>query len=90
MKIIIDANILFAALIRDSTTRRIILESDGQFLFPAFLFEEMEKHIEILHSKSGLSGDEFARLLQLILEKVLVIPTETLDPFREKAFEIIG
>lgn len=44
MKIIIDSNILFSALIKNSTTRKLILEHDGYFLFPSFIIEEMEKH----------------------------------------------
>jgi len=35
MNIVLDANVLFSALIKDSTTRRIILEYDGALLFPA-------------------------------------------------------
>ena len=44
MKIIIDSNVLFSALIKDSVTRKIILEYGDFFLFPEFIFEEMEKH----------------------------------------------
>jgi len=44
MSIVLDANILFSALIKDSLTRKIILEYDGLFLFPEIIFEEMKKH----------------------------------------------
>jgi len=33
MKIVIDSNILFSALIKDSTTRRLILEYEEPFSF---------------------------------------------------------
>lgn len=48
MNIIIDSNVLFSALIRDSMSRRIIIEYDGFFLFPSFVFEEMKKHKDTL------------------------------------------
>lgn len=85
MKIILDANILFSALIKDSTIRKIILEYDGQFLFPEYIFEEMKKHQEMLYQKTKLDEKEFNQLLQMILTKVLIVPNETLTPYREKA-----
>ena len=81
MKIILDSNILFSALIKDSKTRRIMLEYEGFFLFPKFVFEEMEKHIEELLRKSELSKQEFNTLLAIILKKVAIVPNESLLPF---------
>ena len=46
MKIVIDSNVLFSALIKDSSTRKLILKYGGFFLFPSYIFEEMEKHKE--------------------------------------------
>ena len=90
MKIIIDSNVLFSAMIKDSLTRRIILEYEGHFLFPSYIFEEFEKYkVEILR-KSGMNIIEFNKLLSIILRKVLIVPTETLIPYREEALEIIG
>jgi len=89
MNIIIDSNILFSALIKDSITRKIILEYDGFFLFPEFIFEEMEKHKDKLFKKSGMSSMDFDRLLNLILKKVSIVPNEALYPYRKEALEII-
>lgn len=89
MSIVIDSNILFSALIKDSVTRRLILEYRGFFLFPEFIFSEMEKHKEELLAKSKGSEKELEELLQLPLKKVLVVPNEALLPFRSEAWEII-
>jgi predicted nucleic acid-binding protein len=51
LNIVIDSNILFSALIKDSLTRRIILDYDKTFLFPEFIFEEIQKHKEELLKK---------------------------------------
>lgn len=88
MNIIIDSNILFSALIKDSKTRKIILEYDGFFLFPSFIFEEMQKHKAELLKKSKMPEGDFNNLLQLILRKVFIIPNEVLLPYRKEAFEI--
>ena len=89
MKIILDSNILFSALIKDSKTRRIILEYEGFYLFPQYIFEEMKNHIEELLKKSRLSKQEFDTLLAIILKKVAIVPNESLLPFRNKALEIV-
>jgi len=89
MNIIIDSNILFSALIKDSKTRRIILEYDGFFLFPQYVFEEMERHIEELLKKSKLPRREFGMLLSILLKKVVIVPNDALLPFRRKALEIV-
>jgi len=89
MIIIIDANILFSALIRDSKTREIILKSDEFFLFPSYIFVETQKYKNELLEKSNMPKEEFEKLFRLILSKVLIVPNEVLMPYREKAFEIV-
>ena len=89
MNIVIDANVLFSALIRNSTTRRIILEYDGFFLFPSYIFIEMEKHKDYLLKKSGMSKEDFDQLLQIILKKVVIIPNEVLVSYKQEAYEIV-
>ncbi|MBD3261767.1 MAG: PIN domain-containing protein [Candidatus Altiarchaeales archaeon] len=87
MNIVIDSNILFSALIKDSTTRKIILEYEGYFFFPYYIFEELEKHKDEIQKKSGLSKDDFNQLLELLLEKVHVIPNEVLDRHKDESIE---
>lgn len=89
MRIVIDSNVLFSALIRDSTTRKLILEYEGQFLFPSIIFEEMEKHKEELMKKSGQDKHEFEQLLELILNKVIVVPIEMIISHKELAKKIV-
>jgi len=89
MKIVIDSNILFSALIKESITRKIILEYDDFFLFPSFIFEEMEKYKNELLKKSGMSKEEFNKLLKIILKKVKIIPNEVLTNYKKEALELV-
>ncbi len=89
MMMVIDSNVLFSALIRDSTTRKIIFEYDGTFLFPSYIFEEMERHKEELIEKSGMTYDDFECLLQLLLKKVRIVEHAILDIYKEKATHIV-
>ena len=89
MKIVVDSNILFSALIKDAITRRIILEYDGAFLFPYYIMSEFEKHKQYLIKKSKLNDKEFNTLLRLILSKVKIIPIEILQKYKYEALEIV-
>ncbi len=89
MKIVLDSNILFSALIKDSKTRRIILEYNEFFLFPQYIFEEMEGHMDELLEKSKLSRQDFNSLLSILLKKVAIVSNEVLLPYRQRALDII-
>lgn len=89
MNIIIDSNVLFSALIKYSKTRKIILEYKDFFLFPSYIFIEMQEHKHELLEKSGMTEEDFNQLLQLILKKVVIVPNEVLVPYKKEAFEII-
>ena len=49
----------------------------------------MEKHKEELMKKSRMVPKDFNKLLQLILQKVVIVPSEILYPYRKEALEII-
>jgi predicted nucleic acid-binding protein len=81
--------VLFSALIKDSLTRKMILLSTGMFLFPSFIFDEMEKHKGELEEKSGMETQQFDLLLTILLQKVHIVPTHLLRPFEKKAYDIV-
>lgn len=89
MKIVLDSNVLFSALIKDSTTRRLILEYDDFFLFSSYIFEEMEEHKDELLEKSKMSKEDFDKLLEILLKKVLIVPEEVLKSYKNEAVEIV-
>jgi predicted nucleic acid-binding protein len=89
MNVIVDTNVLVSALIKNSTTRRLIFESGKLFLFPSYIFQELEKHKQVILKKSSLSEEEFNILLNLILSKFFIVPDSILYPYRKKALEIM-
>jgi len=89
MNIILDSNVLFSALIKDSITRKIILEYEGFFLFPSYIFLEAEKHKKELLRKSKMKEEEFNELFGIILKKVLIVPVSVLYPYKKEALKII-
>ncbi|MBI4415862.1 MAG: PIN domain-containing protein [Euryarchaeota archaeon] len=61
-----DANVLIAALMRDSMTRRILVLGGHELHVAEYVFEEIEGHWEELSSRSGLAPDAFRAVLTLL------------------------
>lgn len=90
MIFILDTNILISALIKDSITRKIIVESDEIFLVPELVLEETRKHEEEILEKSGLSKESYVQILSKLLEHATLIPTETVKGNLEEANKIMA
>ncbi len=58
MDLIVDANVLFAILIKKGKTEEIILEEDLHLFSPEFLFEEFEKYKDELLQKTKRTEKE--------------------------------
>ncbi|MBI2129297.1 hypothetical protein HYU07_03585 [Candidatus Woesearchaeota archaeon] len=67
MELVIDANILFSALIKNSHVRHFILLSGHSFYIPEYIFNEFYEHIKDVEEKSGLSRDEIKSVLNEII-----------------------
>lgn len=89
MRIIIDTNILFSALLKDSTTRRILSTSSVTFCYPEPALHAVRKYQSYLIEKSGLSELEFLALFHSFLLFIQIIPTEVMKQERKRAKEIM-
>lgn len=89
MIIVVDSNVLFSALVKDSLTRKLIYELNVDLIFPEIVFEELRKYKEELVRKSKLSEEEFDKTFRLILKYIRIIPTEQIKHCRDEAWELI-
>jgi predicted nucleic acid-binding protein len=89
MQIVLDSNVLFSALIKNSITRKIILDYSGKFLFPSYIFDEAQKYLRELLEKSGLNEEEFELLFNMLLTKMEVISNEELISYKDEALDLI-
>jgi predicted nucleic acid-binding protein len=89
MKIIVDANILFSALIKDSKTRELIFNKNAEFYTPEFVFDELNKYRKEIMDKSKLCSSEFQKLFLTMFKIVTVIPGEDLINFSDRAYELV-
>lgn len=63
MELVVDANVMFAAVIKESHTRHLLLLKGWKLYLPEFFFEEFEKHKKMLVDKTGLSEQQLAELM---------------------------
>ena len=89
MNIVIDTNRFISALIKEGTTREIIVKSNDTLLFPEIEFQEISKYKDEILEKSGLSEVEFNILLSNLLTKVRIIKTDQIISFKDKADRIM-
>ena len=89
MKITVDANILFACLIKDSTTRRLFF-NPALFLFaPEFIVDEFARHLAEVRKKPGLGDGELYRLVDKVLGQLVLVPDKDLKPFLPAATSLV-
>ena len=90
MDLVVDANILFSALIKNGTTRSLMIFERFNLYSAEYLFEEFEKHIKEIRTKIKINKNELKDLLNILLleSNITFIPLNDLKPFKEKAMQI--
>lgn len=90
MKFVIDANILFASLIKEGINRQILLHEKFYFYVPKLILDEFLEHIEELEIKTHLKAralkgktKEFFRLAN-----IKIVDEREIADFLEKAERI--
>jgi len=76
MKLVLDSNIIFSALIKKSTTRNIILSDVFELHAPEYIFSEITKHKELMLRKSKTNEEELDALLLLLQKHIRLVPKE--------------
>ena len=87
MELVVDANVLFAAFIKESHTRHLLLNSGCNLFIPDFFFEEFNKHQGALREKTGLSEDQLRDLMSqiLVFGNIRTVSVSEYSAFLEKA-----
>ncbi|MCX9081708.1 MAG: PIN domain-containing protein [Candidatus Methanoperedens sp.] len=90
MKLVLDSNIIFSALIKKSKTRDIILSDFFELYAPEYIFNEIIKHKELLLRKSKLDQGDFDALLLLLQKHIHLVTKEKYDKKMAIAEDILG
>ncbi len=86
MDLVIDSNIFFAALLKESGTSDILFKH--KLYAPEFIFEEFKKYKNYLKEKTRRTEENFNELFHLFERNVTLIPKEEIVIFIEKAENI--
>ncbi len=89
MKVTVDANVLFACIIKDSMTRRLFFNPALSLFAPEFIVNEFVRHVAEIKEKSGLSEEELHGLLEKVLGQLVLIPDNVLKPFLPAAAGLV-
>jgi len=89
MNIILDANVLIGALIKDSHIRRLIILSDMPLLYPEIMLQEIRKYKDLMLQKSGMDAKSYEKLLTKLLSYIVLVPTEQLTEHLPEAKEVM-
>lgn len=90
MKLVLDTNILFSALIAGGKTRKIIITGNQNLHEPEYTFTELEKHHKTIKRKTELDGSDLQLLLNIILEQINIVPKAEFENQIPQAEKIIG
>ncbi len=89
LRLVVDTNVIIGSLIRNSTTRFILLNPGHIFYVPEYAIEEVNKHMEMIVAKSGLKLEQVKLVFDIILEHLEIIPMSDIQTNLEKAVKIL-
>ena len=81
MILVIDANSVISALIKDSKARQIIVSGKFRLVTPEFLSEELYKHTKYMAGKAGISDNEVRLLAIMLLRHIRIVPKSSFPKF---------
>jgi predicted nucleic acid-binding protein len=89
MQFVVDANIIFSALIKDSTTRKLISEPKLSLYAPKFFVEEFLGHLWELKEKINTDETHLKeKLNDFIMKNIKLITNEEISEYIQEAEKI--
>jgi predicted nucleic acid-binding protein len=88
MKLVVDANILFSALIKKGKTQELLFDLSLELFTPEFILNEFEKHKQEIIYKTKRTPEEFDEIYNILKEIINIIPKEDFQEYLELAKNI--
>lgn len=88
MDLVVDANVLFASLIKQGKTIELLFNEDFRLFAPEFILEELSEHEEEILQKSKRTREEFCEILAALEEVIMLVPNEEFAVFFQEARKI--
>ena len=88
MDLVVDANVLFSAAIKDSRTAELLLRDDLAYHAPEYLFCEFAGHRGELLEKTHRTEDDFGRFVEVLQSQIEQWPAATVRVHLAHAREV--
>lgn len=90
MKLVVDTNSVFSALIAGGKTREAMLTRDLDLAVPEFFYTELENNQPAVRAKTGLSDPELDLLLSILFAELTVVPKATFSHRLDEASAVMA
>lgn len=90
MIFIVDTNIIFAGLLRDSLARELLINSPFILYTPETVIKEIRKYEELILKRSGLDKEDFEILFRIITDSINILEKEQYAEKLQEADKLIG
>jgi len=88
MQLVLDANVLFSALIKNSFTAELLFDENFQLFAPEFLFSELKKYEKAILEKTNRSESNYIEILNSLNEIITIIPLEEFSEYLDEAEKV--
>ena len=88
MILVIDANVLFSALIKNSVTAELLIEDELSLFTSEFIMDEFLKYETLLLKKTSRTKEDFIQIIHLLKDIITVMPKEEYSRFTPEAKKI--
>jgi predicted nucleic acid-binding protein len=73
MRLVVDTNRIIASLVRESTSRKILLSDKFEFLTVGFAESEIEEHRQELQERAKLTEKQLDAVLAVLFSRIFVV-----------------
>ncbi|MEK6886593.1 MAG: PIN domain-containing protein [Nanoarchaeota archaeon] len=90
MDLVVDANILFASLIKESVNVELMLDENIRLFAPEYLLEEFYKNKAEILDKTHRTDEEFNDIFEILNKLITIVPAEEFSDFLTEAASILA
>ncbi len=88
--LVVDANRIVSALLRDGATRAAVLKTRATLFAPEYLREEIGRHLPEIAQRTGISRGELEVVLNLLLRRIEWVAADAYRPHLARAKRAMG
>ncbi len=78
MDLVVDANVIIAAIIKESTSYTLLFREDFHLYTSEYILTEIEEHKEEILKKTKKTEEDFYKLIETLKRRISLVPLEEL------------